>query len=72
MANKEHDEQEEIYWFLKWVSMRIERNKLRAEINILKDLDIVKLHKENLQLKNNLEQIRNEFQPVKKIIHRKK
>ena len=47
-------DEEEAYWFIRWVKMRYERNKLQ---------------KENLQLKKTLEQIKEEYQPIKKKIH---
>ena len=47
-------DEEEAYWFIRWIKMRYERNKLQ---------------KENLQLKKTLEQIKEEYQPIKNKIH---
>ena len=39
------------------------------EIEELKTLDLSKVHQENKQLKKTLEQIKTEYQPIKKKIH---
>jgi hypothetical protein len=38
--------------------MRYERNKLQKEVEELMNLELSKVHKENLQLKNTLKQIK--------------
>ena len=63
--NKYTTDEEESYWFLRWISMRYERNKLKKELNELKDVEWVKVHKENLQLKKTLEEIKKDYQPIK-------
>ena len=60
---------EEAYWFIRWIKMRYERNKLQKEVEELMNLELSKVHKENLQLKNTLKQIKEEYQPIKKNIH---
>ena len=60
---------EEAYWFIRWIKMRYERNKLKKEIEELRNLELSKVHKENLQLKKTLEQIKEEYQPIKTKIH---
>lgn len=60
---------EEAYWFIRWIKMRYERNKLQKEVEELMNLELSKVHKENLQLKKTLEQIKEEYQPIKTKIH---
>lgn len=60
---------EEVYWFIKWVKMRYERNKLQKEVDELRNLESSKVHKENLQLKKTLEKIKEDYQPIKNKIH---
>ena len=44
-------DEEEAYWFIRWIKMRYERNKLQKEVEELIHLELSKVHKENLQLK---------------------
>jgi len=60
---------EEAHWFIRWIKMRYERNKLQKEVEELRNLEISKVHKENLQLKKTLQQIKEEYQPIKTKIH---
>lgn len=62
-------EEEEVYWFIRWIKMRYQRNKLQKEVEELRNLELSKVHKENLQLKKTLEQIKEEYQPIKNKIH---
>ena len=62
-------DEEEAYWFIRWIKMRYERNKLQKEVEELRNLELSKVHKENLQLKKTLEQIKEEYQPIKNKIH---
>lgn len=62
-------DEEESYWFLRWICMRYERNKLKKELEELKIVEWVKVHKENLQLKKTLEEIKKDYQPIKTKIH---
>ncbi len=62
-------DKEESYWFLRWICMRYERNKLKKELEELKSLEQVKVHKENVQLKKTLEEIKKDYQPIKTKIH---
>jgi len=48
------NEPEEVYWFIAWVKMRYQRNKLKQE---------------NEELKQALIDIRTKYQPIKKKIH---
>lgn len=66
---EDRQDEAEIYWFIKWVKMRYLRNKLLREVQELSRLEVSKVHLENLQLKKTLEQIRTEYQPIKKKIH---
>ena len=63
------NETEEAYWFLRWIAMRYDRNKLKAKIQELMELDINKVYEENIQLKKTLEEIRENYQPIKNKIH---
>jgi hypothetical protein len=67
--NKYTTSEEESYWFLRWICMRYERNKLKKELQELKSVEWVKVHKENLQLKKTLEEIKKDYQPIKTKIH---
>lgn len=60
---------EEPYWFMRWVAMRNERNKLREEVETYRNLDTTKVYKENQQLKNTLTQIKTQYQLLKDKIH---
>lgn len=60
---------EEAYWFIRWIKIRYERNNLQKEVEELRNLELSKVHKENLQLKKTLEQIKEEYQPIKNKIH---
>ena len=63
------NETEEAYWFLRWIAMRYDRNKLKAKIQELMKLDINKVYEENIKLKKTLEEIRENYQPIKTKIH---
>jgi len=63
------NENEEAYWFLRWIAMRYEKNKLKDKLNEFLKLDINKVYQENIELKKTLKEIRENYQPIKKIIH---
>ena len=63
------NDNEESYWFLRWIAMRRERNKLKQEVEELRQLEISKLYRENNQLKETLIKIREEYQPIKNKLH---
>ena len=65
-------DEDEAYWFIRWVTMRAERNKLRGLLEKSKGLDMVKLQKENEGLRASMKKVREEFQPLKTKIHRNK
>lgn len=69
VSNIIESDEKEIYWFIKWVKMRYQRNKLQQELNDLKALDVVKVNEENASLRKILQQIREEYQPIKNKIH---
>ena len=62
-------EEEESYWFLRWISMRYERNKLLKEVEELRSISTSKVYKENIELKKTLEEIKKDYQPIKTKIH---
>ena len=62
-------EEEESYWFLRWISMRYERNKLLKEVEELRSISASKVYKENTELKKTLEEIKKDYQPIKAKIH---
>lgn len=61
--------EDEPYWFLRWIAMRRERNLLKKEVEELRNLEISKLYRENNNLKETLIKIREEYQPIKIKIH---
>jgi hypothetical protein len=63
MENNKYNTTRRILLVLRWICMRYERNKLK-ELEELKSVEWVKVHKENLQLRKTLEEI-------KKIINQK-
>jgi hypothetical protein len=55
--NKYNHRRRRILLVLRWICMRYERNKLK-ELEELKSVEWVKVHKENLQLRKTLEEIK--------------
>lgn len=66
---KKLSENEDSYWFLRWIAMRYERNKLLKELEKLRSCDMTKAFEENIELRKTLEEIRNDYQPIKNRIH---
>lgn len=66
---KKLSKNEDSYWFLRWIAMRYERNQLLKELETLKACDMTKAFEENAELRKTLEEIRNDYQPIKNKIH---
>lgn len=68
--NNNHDEEDinEAFWFVKWCQVRAQLKKAKAALADIQDSEVYILRNENLQLKNTLTQIREQYQvPYKEV-----
>lgn len=68
MDHTPKQDEEETYWFLRWIAMRYERNKLKSEIDNFNKI-VYGLNKKIKGLENNLKEIKTDYQPIKTKIH---
>jgi len=58
----------EAYWFVKWCQCRAQLKKAKAALTEVENSEVYILRNENIQLKNTLTQIREQYQvPYKEV-----
>jgi hemerythrin superfamily protein len=63
MKTLEEADNEEAYWFVRWVKLRAEVRRMKQAFEEIKGSEMSVLRAENLQLKNTISQIRKNFVP---------
>ncbi|MES2240474.1 MAG: hypothetical protein V4497_09490 [Bacteroidota bacterium] len=61
MKTKYEADNEEAYWFVRWVKLRAEVRRMKQAFEDIKGSEISVLRAENLALKNTLSQVRKDF-----------
>jgi len=62
-------DEEETYWFIRWIALKRKYDKLKEYIIELQSIDVAALKKENDTIKNTLSQLRIRHEQLKKKKH---
>jgi len=73
MKTKDEADNEEAYWFVRWVQLRSKLKRMEKAFQDIKGLELSALRSENASLKNSISQIRKDFipeAPIRKRIYK--